>query len=115
MSSTTAHTQASPIEARLVELPELPVQEGAGPTLLGANAKLLDSIGVSLSVMVGQAQTTLGELMRLKEGAVLKVDRDVNLPLDVLVNGNVVARGQLVVVDDCFGVRVTEVALPTAA
>jgi flagellar motor switch protein FliN/FliY len=91
-------------------LPELQPGAPLGPELVGAHTGLLDSVKVSLSVMLGETHLTLGELMSLKEAAVLKVDRMVDAPVDVVINGNVVARGQLVVVDDNFGVRVTEIA-----
>jgi flagellar motor switch protein FliN/FliY len=48
--------------------------------------------------------------MGLRESSVLKIDRGVDMPVDVVVNGSVVARGQLVVVDDNFGVRISEIA-----
>jgi len=104
MSSSTSTTQ-------LIELPELSGGKADGATLLSSNSALFDSIGVSLSVVVGQSHTTMGQLMRLKEADVLTIDRKVDFPVDIVVNGNIVARGQLVVVDDNFGVRVTEVAL----
>ncbi|AKU24729.1 hypothetical protein ACZ75_06390 [Massilia sp. NR 4-1] len=89
---------------------ELGGQTPSGPAILGDNLRLLDSVPVSLEVKVGNVQTTVGELMGLKEQAVLKIDRHSEQPVDVIVNGNVVARGQLVVVDDNFGVRITEIA-----
>ena len=98
------------VQTQPVALPELQPRQPAGPELVGAHAGLLDSVKVSLSVMLGEAHVTLGELMSLKEAAVLKVDRMVDAPVDVVINGNVVARGQLVVVDDNFGVRGTEIA-----
>jgi flagellar motor switch protein FliN len=101
--------------AEMIALPELAPGAPVGAALLGANAALLDSIEVSLQVVLGQSRTTLGALMRLKEADLLTVDRKVDYPVDVLVNGNVVARGQLVVIDDAFGVRVTEVALDAKA
>lgn len=97
-------------QAQLIGLPELGDAVVSGQALLGANPALLDSVKVGLGVVVGEAETTLGELMALKEGAVLKTGRQVDLPVDVVINGNVVARGQLVAVDDHFGVRITEVA-----
>lgn len=103
-------TPAAP-QAQLIDLPELAQGVGTGPALLATNQALLDSIDVSVSVVVGQAATTLGQLMRLKEGEVLTIDRKVEQPIDIIVNGNIVGRGQLVVVGDDFGVRVTEVAL----
>ena len=98
------------VQAQPVGLPELQPRPPAGPDLVGAHTGLLDSVKVSVSVMLGDAHLTLGELMNLKEAAVLKVDRLVDAPVDVVINGNVLARGQLVVVDDNFGVRVTEIA-----
>jgi flagellar motor switch protein FliN/FliY len=51
----------------------------------------------------------LGELMRLGPGAVLDLDRRVDAPVDLLVNGRLIARGEIVAVDERFGVRITEV------
>lgn len=101
------------VVTELVELAELaPAPTGAN--LLGGNLRLLDGVQVQLSVMVGEARTTVGELMALKESSVLKIDRKVDYPVDVVLNGSVVARGQLVVVDDNFGVRITEIAQAVA-
>lgn len=111
MSSPSPKAIAAVGSAQLIELPELSAVAGVGNPLLSANNALLESIEVSLSVVVGQSKTTLGQLMRLKEADVLTIDRKVDYPVDIIVNGNVVARGQLVVVDDAFGVRVTEVGL----
>jgi flagellar motor switch protein FliN/FliY len=98
------------MEAQGIELPPLAQNAGSGPALLGNSVTLLNGVSVRLSVVVGEAVTTLGELMALREASVLKVDRPVDAAVDVLVNGKVVARGQLVAVDDNFGVRITEVA-----
>lgn len=102
--------KADGVVTELVDLAELAPPAPAGPTLLGGNLRLLDSVQVQLSVMVGEARTTVGELMGLKESSVLKIDRKADYPVDVILNGSVVARGQLVVVDDNFGVRITEIA-----
>ena len=104
-STTPAAGATQPIE--LAELPERAVR---GPTLLKSGNELLDSIGVDVTVVMGQAHTTVAHLMGLKESDILKVDRGVDQPVDIVVNGMVVARGMLVVVDDNFAVRVTEVA-----
>jgi flagellar motor switch protein FliN/FliY len=105
MTSTDA-----PVRAQQIDYPELASGNPPGQSVLANNMALLDSVKVSLQVVVGEAATTLGELMSLKEAGLLKIDRLVDQPVDVMVNGNVVARGQLVVIDDNFGVRVTEVA-----
>lgn len=94
----------------LVSLSELAPPAPSGPTLLGGKLGLLDSVQVNLSVVVGSARSTVGELMGLQESSLLKIDRKADYPVDVMLNGSVVARGQLVVIDDNFGVRITEVA-----
>jgi len=66
-------------------------------------------VPVTLSLEVGRAQMSVGELLRLSHGAVVELDRKAGEPLDVLVNGALVARGEIVVVNDKFGIRLTEV------
>lgn len=94
----------------LVSLAELSPSAPTGATLMGGNLRLLDSVPVHLQVVLGQARSTVGELMSLQASSLLKIDRKADYPVDVMLNGSVVARGQLVVVDDNFGVRITEVA-----
>lgn len=66
-------------------------------------------VPVTLSLEVGRAQMSVGSLLRLSQGAVVELDRKAGDPLDVLVNGALVARGEIVVVNDKFGIRLTEV------
>ncbi len=99
--------------AQMIELPELRQQSATGPAVLGANLHLLKDVQVKLNAVIGSVHTTLGELMDLKETSVLKIDRQIDCPIDVLLGDQVVARGQLVAIDDNFGVRITEVASTT--
>lgn len=110
MSSTSNSNGAAIAQAQVVELSEFKEPSPAGPAIFAGNLGLLDSVKVNLNVMVGEIQTTVGELMALKEASVLKTDRKADYPIDIVVNGNIVARGQLVVVDDHFGVRISELA-----
>jgi len=112
MSSTSKGGAA--VQTQLVELVQIEPQPEKGAALLGGKLGLLDSVPVTLSVVVGEARTTVGELMALRELSVLKIDKEADCPVDVIVNGNVVARGHLVVVDDNFGVRISEVAQASA-
>jgi flagellar motor switch protein FliN/FliY len=73
------------------------------------NEDLLLNVSLSLSAELGRRSLRLGELMRLGPGAVLDLDRRVDAPVDVLVNGRLIARGEIVAVDERFGVRITEV------
>ena len=71
-------------------------------------------VPVTLSLEVGRAQMSVGNLLRLTQGAVVELDRNAGEPLDVLVNGALVARGEIVVVNDKFGIRLTDVVAPPA-
>ena len=104
-----ADTQAGAI-SELVELAPLTPPAPSGGSLLEGNLRLLDSVPVGLTVVVGVANSTVGELMSLQTSSLLKLDRKADYPVDVMLNGSVVARGQLVVVDDHFGVRITDMA-----
>lgn len=96
--------------AQIIELSPLPAMTPSGPPLMAGNLNLLHGVKVALSVTVGEIQTTLGELMGLQQQSVLKIERPVEGPVDLMLDGKIVARGQLVVVDDNFGVRITEIA-----
>jgi len=97
---------------QLIELSEMKAQPAGGASAFSGNIGLLHGVKVKVEVVVGEVQTTLGELMNLKESAVLKIDRPVDSAIDVIVEGNVVARGELVAVGDNFGIRITEIAAP---
>ena len=101
------------MQAQLVEFPHLGDQQQRGAPVMGNMQALqaLQGVRVNLTVVLGQIKTSMGELMQLRQASVLELDRDVDSTVDVMVDGNVVARGQLVVVGERFGVRVTESAV----
>lgn len=69
-------------------------------------------IPVTLSMEIGRSKVSIDELLKLAKGSVVELDRMAGEPLDVLVNGTLVARGEVVVVNDRFGVRLSEVISP---
>ena len=75
----------------------------------GRDLRLLADIDVELSVELGRSRIPLRDLLGLTPGMVLELERTAGEPVDVLVNGRVVARGEVVVVDGDFGVRVNEI------
>jgi flagellar motor switch protein FliN/FliY len=103
--NTTAH----PIE--LGELNAAP-QTNAPQLLQSINP--LHNVRASLQVCVGRATLTVGELMSATVQQVLVLDRSVQQAVDLLLDGHVVARGELVAVDDQFAVRITELPLNLA-
>ena len=81
---------------------------------LAANFRLLQDVDVKLTVEIGSTQLTLRELLALGEASVIELDRQANELLDVLVNGTLVARGEVVTVNGRFGIRVVEVVATDA-
>ncbi len=76
------------------------------------NVDLILEVPVSVSLQVGSAEITIHNLVQLVEGSVVALDRDSAEPMDVLVNGVLIAHGEIVVVDKKFGVRLTDVVSP---
>ena len=70
---------------------------------------VLSNVEMEVRVELGKAKLTVKSLLSLASGDVIELDRPANAPVDVLVNGTLVAKGEVVVVDDEFGVRITEV------
>lgn len=97
-------TEAVAIQAR--ELEELSAEGASGdPMGLG---HLLDVL-VKVTVQVGRARLSLRELVDLAPGSLVTLDRKAHEPADILVNGKVVARGEVVTIGDAYGVRITSV------
>jgi len=77
------------------------------------NLNLILDVAVTLALEVGRAKMSVRELLALAPGAVVELDRLAGEPLDVLVNGVRIARGEVVVVNEKFGIRLTEVVSAT--
>ena len=110
-SSSTKDTEMKH-STHVIELSELKSHGPQGSPVLSGNLNVIHGVKVRLRVSVGQATMTLGELLSLKEGGILKLESSLDVPVDVLIEDRVVARGQLVAVDENFGVRITEPPRP---
>ncbi len=97
-------TEAVAVQTR--ELEELAGSEGEG-TNVGLGG-LMD-VPVTVTIEVGRANLPLAELVNMAPGSLLELEREAHEPADVLVNGKVVARGEIVTIDDRYGVRITGV------
>ncbi len=73
-----------------------------------ANADVVLDVGVRLSLEVGRAQITIREFLQLAAGSIVQLERPAGDPLDVYVNDRLVAHGEVVMVNDRYGVRFTE-------
>ena len=76
------------------------------------NLKVIENIDVKLTVEVGGAEIKLRELLRINEGSVIELERLAGDPLDILANGTIIAKGEVVMIGERFGIRFTEVVDP---
>ena len=84
-----------------------------GPSKVTAeNLRVLENVEVQMTVEVGNTEIKIRDLLRLNEGAVIELDRLAGDPLDILVNGTMIAKGEIVMVGERFGVRFTEIVDP---
>jgi len=82
-------------------------------TLDGPNLEVILDIPVSISMEVGSTDINIRNLLQLNQGSVIELDRLAGEPLDVLVNGTLIAHGEVVVVNEKFGIRLTDVISPS--
>ncbi|MFZ9477662.1 MAG: flagellar motor switch protein FliN [Steroidobacteraceae bacterium] len=89
-------------------------QEVAGDNGLdqGVQLDLIQNVTVSISVEVGRSSLRIRDLVRLGQGSVVELDRVAGEPLDVCVNNTVIARGEVVLVNERYGIRLTQVVDP---
>ncbi|MGB2062061.1 MAG: flagellar motor switch protein FliN [Candidatus Puniceispirillales bacterium] len=76
------------------------------------NLRVLENIEVTMTVEVGNTGIKIRDLLRLNEGSVIELDRLAGDPLDILVNGTIIARGEVVMVGERFGIRFSEIVSP---
>ncbi len=76
------------------------------------NLRVLENIDVKLTVEVGNTEIKIRDLLRLNEGSVVELDRLAGEALDILANGTMIAKGEVVMVGERFGIRLTEVVDP---
>lgn len=97
---------------------DLPVAEfvdfddGAEPLEGEANLDVILDIPVTISMEIGRTKISIRNLLQLNQGSVVELDRLAGEPMDVLVNGTLVAHGEVVVVNEKFGIRLTDVISP---
>lgn len=91
------------------EFQELSEASGAGRTTAPADLGAVYEIPVQVTAVLGKATMPVGQLLRLGRGAVVELDRKVGEPIEVYVNNRLVARGEVLVVDDHLGITMTEI------
>lgn len=107
-AATTAATTAA-ADIQLIKLQPLPAMPPDGPALLAGRVDLIGDLRVRVRAVVGEGELSVTSLFALRDGSVLPLDCGTNPVVDVQLDHKTVARGELVVVDDVLGVRITEV------
>jgi flagellar motor switch protein FliN/FliY len=85
------------------------------PPARRGSLELLRHVAMEVTVEIGRTRMTVGELLSLHPGEVVELDRAASAPADLLVNGTLIARGEVVVVDEDFGLRISEIVSDAAA
>ena len=77
--------------------------------ILSNNIGLLMDVTINVTVELGRARLSIREILSLGEGSIIELQKLAGEPVDLLVNGKLIAKGEVVVIDECFGVRVTDI------
>jgi flagellar motor switch protein FliN len=105
----------STVEPEPVELPEIETpqaQPGKARAVQEGNLKMILDIPVDVRVELGHTVLPIGEILRLGQGSIVALDRLTGSPADLVVNGTRVGQGDVVVVDENFGIRITKLLKP---
>ena len=98
------------LEAGEAQIESPPLVEAEGPTnRIASDLEAVFDVPVQVSAVLGRARMDIGELLKLGPGTVLELDRKVGEAIDIYVNNRLVARGEVVVVDERLGVTMTEI------
>jgi flagellar motor switch protein FliN/FliY len=73
------------------------------------NLKLLMNVPLNVTVEIGSAVKKVKDILEFTQGTIIELERQAGAPVDIIVNGNLIAKGDVVVIDDNFAVRITEI------
>ena len=104
-------------ESAAADVQKAPLQnledEGVPPADEDVNLDVILDIPVTIAMEIGRTTISIRNLLQLNQGSVVELDRLAGEPMDVLVNGTLIAHGEVVVVNDKFGIRLTDVISAT--
>ena len=115
-SAESEPAAVEPAVANAEPLQELQAEPAVGGNSQGGGEINLDAlmdVPVTLSVEIGRSKLPIKQLISLNQGSVVELERGVNEPLDLMVNGTLIARGEVVVVDGQFGLRLIDIVSPS--
>jgi flagellar motor switch protein FliN len=109
----TEEQTARPVTPSLSRAQFTQFKESAPSDNLLLTKETLQNIQLRLDVVLGRSHITLAKLLELKSGNTLTLDKLAGEPVDIELNGHVIAKGEIVVVDDNFGIQITQLSPPT--
>ena len=98
-----------PVNIQNAQLHQFDAMDFGLPTDQQDNLKLLMGVPLEISVEIGTAKRKVKDILEFTQGPIIELERQAGAPVDVVVNGNLIARGDVVVIDDNFAVRITEI------
>ena len=98
-----------PVNIQNAQLHQFDAMDFCLPTDQQDNLKLLMGVPLEISVEIGTAKRKVKDILEFTQGTIIELERQAGAPVDVVVNGNLIARGDVVVIDDNFAVRITEI------
>jgi flagellar motor switch protein FliN/FliY len=87
----------------------LDVMDAFSDEIDAVNLGLVMGVDLNVTVEIGRTRKQVKEILSLRQGSIVELDKQAGAPVDIMVNGKLIARGDVVVIDDNFGVRITEI------
>lgn len=109
---TQKQAESTQAQAAAVEMPALDAVEADMADGNGRNLDVILDIPVTISMEIGRTKLPIRNLLQLNQGSVIELERLAGEPLDVLVNGTLIAHGEVVVINERYGIRFTDVVSP---
>ena len=102
--------QQAPLNIQPVQLQSFGTYQNASLTQeQNDNLNLLMNVPLNVTVEIGSAIKKVKEILEFSQGTIIELERQAGAPVDIIVNGNLIAKGDVVVIDDNFAVRITEI------
>ncbi|MCI5578855.1 MAG: flagellar motor switch phosphatase FliY [Oscillospiraceae bacterium] len=104
-----AYPPPAPVNVQNAQLHQFDAMDFGIPADQKDNLKLLMGVPLEISVEIGTAKRKVKDILEFTQGTIIELERQAGAPVDIVVNGNLIARGDVVVIDDNFAVRITEI------
>lgn len=102
--------EPDPIHVKNVQFPDFGKGGShGGEPIMGSNVELLMNVPLDVAIEIGQTRKKIRDIMNFAQGTVIELEKQAGAPIDIVVNGQLIAHGDVVVIDDNFGVRITEI------